>query len=156
MRRGFNGDRDWDRGTSTDVEGSRRGFASPTPMSPDDTTSPKALLVINALQGAAQRNRAKRQATLDSPGTGGLSSGGFASYEEAEREEAEKRRREERRLDEERRERMMGRQRDRQQKTGVGRGGRGDIDAVLDQIQDGWEFVTKPDVSLYLSLASYH
>jgi exocyst complex component 4 len=142
--------RDWNRGAMTDVDTSRRGNASPTAMSPSETTSPKALAAITAFQSAGQR-RARRQATLESPVTGGQSSapfsspGGFGSYEETEREENERRRREERRHDEERRERMIGRQKDRQK--GGGRG-RGDIDAVLDQVQGEWEFVTKPDVGL--------
>ena len=140
--------RDWNRGATTDVDTSRRGYASPTAMSPSDTTSPKAIAVITAFQNAGQR-RARRQATLESPVTGGQSSapfsgpGGFGSYEEMEREENEGRRREERRHDEERRERMIGRQKDRQKAGGRGRG---DIDAVLDQVQGECEFVTKPDV----------
>jgi hypothetical protein len=150
-RKDLNRERDWDKGAMTDGDTSRRGYASPTAMSPNGSTSPKALAAITAFQSAGQR-RARRQATLESPGTGGLSSaafsspGGFGSYEEMEREEMERRRREERRLDEERRVRIIGRQKDRQ-KTG-GRGGRGEIDAVLDQVQGEWEFVTKPDVGL--------
>lgn len=53
------------------------------------------------------------------------------------------------RLDEERRERMMGRQKDREKDwkgTGRDRTTRGEIAAVLDQIQGEWEFVAQPDV----------
>ena len=115
-----------------------------SPVSPEETTSPKALQsVLAALQGAGAR-RAKRQATLDggispgsalSPGSGGFGSspggfnnspGGFGSYEEMEREELDRRRREQARADAERRERMAARQ-----MNGTGRTrARGDIDGA--------------------------
>jgi hypothetical protein len=120
------------------------GVESRSPISPDNSTSPKALqAVVAALQGAGAR-RAKRQATLDggispgsalspgsagfggSPGGFGSPQGGFGSYEEMEREEIERRRREQARADAQRRERMAARQ---MNGTGKPRA-RGDIDCT--------------------------
>jgi hypothetical protein len=123
--------------------GSGMGVESRSPISPEASTSPKALqAVVAALQGAGAR-RAKRQATLDgmspgsalspgsagfggSPGGFGSPQGGFGSYEEMEREEIERRRREQARADAQRRERMAARQ-----MNGTGRPrARGDIDCT--------------------------
>jgi hypothetical protein len=114
------------------------GVESRSPISPDNSTSPKALqAVVAALQGAGAR-RAKRQATLDggispgsagfggSPGGFGSPQGGFGSYEEMEREEIERRRREQARADAQRRERMAARQ---MNGTGKPRA-RGDVDCT--------------------------
>lgn len=148
-------DRDMDRQQYSEPEmisrSRTRGGSGPdranenrSPVSPEVSTSPKALqAVLAALQGAGAR-RAKRQATLDggvspgsalSPGSAGFgnspggfsnSPGGFGSYEEMEREELDKRRREQAKVDAERRERMAARQ-----MNGTGRTrARGDIDGT--------------------------
>ncbi|CAG8601119.1 15253_t:CDS:10 [Acaulospora colombiana] len=138
-----------DRGPLSEPETPSRNRS---PTSPEDSTSPRALQnAISALQSAGNRRQAKRKATLDQ-----VSPGGFGSYEDMEREELERRRREQARADAERKERMRERElAARRQNGNVRRRGKGDIDAVLDEIQGEWEWVTRPEfnpVELALAL----
>ncbi|PVF94506.1 hypothetical protein CPB86DRAFT_833230 [Serendipita vermifera] len=138
-----------DRGPLSEPETPSR---TRSPTSPEDSTSPRALQnAISALQSAGVRRQAKRQATLEQ-----ISPGGFGSYEDMEREELERRRREQARADAERKERMKERElAARRQNGNVRKRGKGDIDAVLDEIQGEWEWVTRPEfnpVELALAL----
>ncbi|KAG9054799.1 hypothetical protein FS842_004091 [Serendipita sp. 407] len=163
------GDRDGygrERGLVSESETSNRyPNGARSPISPEEAASPGFQAAIAALQSAGTRRAATRNNTLQSPADayGGFMSpqgetpGGFGSYEEMEREERERRKREQARADVERRERM--REREQAAKRGTqntnGRPRRAGIDAVLDEIQGEWEWVTKPDfnpVELALSL----
>lgn len=109
--------------TSTILNGSPskpRSKPSRLASQDDDATSPASLAsVVSAFQSAGIRRRATAE---------------DMEYERAREQEIENERRRQQRI----RERAPGR-------MATGRANIGDIDAVLDQIKDGWEFVVDPD-----------
>ncbi|CAG7847601.1 Probable exocyst complex component sec8 [Serendipita indica DSM 11827] len=155
-----------ERGLLSEPETPNRGLNGSSlrsPISPESAASPSFQAAITALQSAGQQ-RARRKGTLEgqmAPDGGfmspqGVSPGGFGDYEELQREERERRRREQAKADAERRERMKEREAaSRRGGQSNGKVRRGDIDAILDQIQGEWEWVTKPEfnpVELALAL----
>ncbi|KAK2461622.1 hypothetical protein APHAL10511_006085 [Amanita phalloides] len=94
-------------------------------MKTDDRTSPAALSAISAFQSAGSRRRAMTNDDNDND----------VEYDKSRKQEIVE---EERRRQQRIRERAPGRK-------ATGRTGAGDIDAVLDQVKDDWEFVVDPD-----------